>query len=74
MPMKIRLVTVAGNVDMDWPPLSEFGAFVTSIRANGYFCSPEMYVPYTSILAMFIYDTEKQGMPITPAEPRGTLQ
>lgn len=55
---KVRFVTIAGNIDLDITPEFNLDQQITMIRGAGYMMGPNVYLPLTSILAVFTYDSE----------------
>lgn len=55
---KVRFVTIAGNIDLDITPEFNMEQQMTAIRGCGYMMGPNVYLPVTSILAVFTYDSE----------------
>lgn len=57
---KVRFVTVCGNIDMDLDPNLGFNMQeqMAALRGSGYLMSESVYVPMTSILAVFTFDSK----------------
>ncbi len=55
---KVRFVTIAGNIDLDIQPDFDLAQQINLIRSAGYMMGPNVYLPLTSILAVFVYDSE----------------
>lgn len=56
---KLRFVTVAGNVEFNIPPDQPFDMVqqMNALRSSGFLMNESCYIPISSILAVFTFDS-----------------